>query len=61
VSEPFEIHNSWIQTQLGEIVNYGKTDKAEPTEIPSDTWVLELEDIEKDICPTSIKKHKKSI
>jgi type I restriction enzyme, S subunit len=48
VSEPFEIHNSWIQTQLGEIVNYGKTDKAEPTEIPSDTWVLELEDIEKD-------------
>jgi type I restriction enzyme S subunit len=31
----------------GDVVSYGSTQKAEPSEIPSDAWVLELEDIEK--------------
>jgi type I restriction enzyme, S subunit len=48
VIESFEIPDSWLQMNLGEIINYGKTEKAEPTEISSDAWVLELEDIEKD-------------
>jgi type I restriction enzyme S subunit len=44
----FEIPDSWLQLTVGEIIEYGKADKAEPTEIPDDAWVLELEDIEKD-------------
>ena len=40
--------SSWEQCQLGDVVDYGTTQKAEPEEIPSDAWVLELEDIEKD-------------
>ena len=46
--EEFEVPDSWLQLTLGEIVEYGKADKAEPSEIPDDAWVLELEDIEKD-------------
>ena len=44
---PFEIPINWEWTQLGEITNYGATEKAEPEEISEETWVLELEDIEK--------------
>ena len=40
--------NSWLNCKLGDVINYGTTQKAEPTEIPNDAWVLELEDIEKD-------------
>lgn len=39
---------SWIECTLGDVVNYGATQKAEPSEIPNDAWVLELEDIERD-------------
>ncbi|GAA5514940.1 hypothetical protein Dcar01_03704 [Deinococcus carri] len=38
----------WVETTLGDVVDYGRTEKAEPHEIPADAWVLELEDIEKD-------------
>ena len=38
---------SWLLTQLGDVIDYGKTIKAEPSEVSDDTWVLELEDIEK--------------
>ena len=48
MSEQAELPASWLSLQLGEVVDYGKTAKAEPEEIPSDAWVLELEDIEKD-------------
>jgi type I restriction enzyme S subunit len=37
----------WINVQLGDVVDYGNTSKAEPTEIAEDSWILELEDIEK--------------
>lgn len=40
--------DEWLQTQLGDVIPYGKTVKAEPSEIDDDCWVLELEDIEKD-------------
>jgi type I restriction enzyme, S subunit len=36
------------ECRLGDVVEYGATQKAEPDEIPADAWVLELEDIEKD-------------
>lgn len=39
---------SWIETYLGAVVSYGTTVKAEPEDLKPDTWVLELEDIEKD-------------
>lgn len=40
--------SSWLHTQLGHVINYGRTTKVEPSDIPGDAWVLELEDIEKD-------------
>lgn len=40
--------DSWLKASLGEVVDYGKTIKAEPSEVSDETWVLELEDIEKD-------------
>lgn len=39
---------SWALTTLGAVTDYGKTEKAEPGDIPGESWVLELEDIEKD-------------
>ena len=44
----FSIPSEWLQIKLGEVIDYGKTEKIEPTKIANDTWVLELEDIEKD-------------
>jgi type I restriction enzyme S subunit len=44
---PFEIPESWVWCRLGEITNYGSSPKAEPTDLKTDTWVLDLEDIEK--------------
>ena len=38
----------WISLNLGKVVEYGKTAKVEPSQIKDETWVLELEDIEKD-------------
>lgn len=44
----FNIPESWLDLKLGDVINYGKTEKIEPNEIADDQWVLELEDIEKD-------------
>lgn len=37
----------WRATKLGDVVEYGKTQKCELSDITIDTWILELEDIEK--------------
>ena len=37
----------WVDTTLGQVVEYGKAEKATPEQVDDDTWVLELEDIEK--------------
>ncbi|MCF6251963.1 MAG: restriction endonuclease subunit S [Methylococcaceae bacterium] len=37
----------WLNTRLGEVVEYAKTIKTEPSVIKGNEWVLELEDIEK--------------
>ncbi len=42
----YELPSNWIWTRLGEITNFGATEKLE--QIPDDMWVLDLEDIEKD-------------
>lgn len=44
---PFDIPENWVWCRLGEITNYGSSSKAEPTDLKKDTWVLDLEDIEK--------------
>ncbi|WP_337231617.1 restriction endonuclease subunit S [Citrobacter portucalensis] len=38
----------WLRVQLGDVVSYGKTEKCELSDVKGNTWVLELEDIEKD-------------
>lgn len=45
--EERELPVGWEHCLLGNVVNYGKTQKTEPADIPDDAWVLELEDIEK--------------
>lgn len=45
---PFEIPKNWVWCRLGEICNYGSSPKAEPKDLRDDTWVLDLEDIEKE-------------
>ncbi|AZI66547.1 restriction endonuclease subunit S [Kaistella daneshvariae] len=44
---PFEIPENWVWCRLGEITDYGSSPKAEPSDLKNDTWVLDLEDIEK--------------
>lgn len=45
--KPFELPEGWVWTRLGFISNYGFCDKAEPEDVTPETWILELEDIEK--------------
>ena len=45
---PFELPKVWVWCRLGEITNYGSSEKIEPNKISPNTWVLDLEDIEKD-------------
>lgn len=46
---PFELHQSWAWSSLGEIARYGVPEKVDSNkEISPNTWVLDLEDIQKD-------------
>lgn len=42
-----ELPEGWIHTKLGKVVDYGKATKCILEDVQRDTWVLELEDIEK--------------
>jgi type I restriction enzyme S subunit len=44
---PFEVPSNWVWTRLGEISNYGEATKSKAVEFTDETWVLDLEDIEK--------------
>lgn len=50
------IPSSWIWTRLGEVVNYSGSRKVSPDEIHEDSWLLDLEDIEKDTSRIIAKK-----
>ena len=56
---PFEIPDSWEWCRLGSLCNYGQCTNAEYSGIDDGTWVLELEDIEKDT-GRYIKKSRKN-
>jgi len=43
-----KLPHEWLQIQLGDAVAYGKTQKCELSDVTNDTWVLELEDVEKE-------------
>lgn len=43
-----KLPEGWIDTQLGQIIDYGKANKKVLSDVKPSTWVLELEDIEKD-------------
>ena len=45
---PFEVPKGWEWTTIGEITNYGNCENVDVNDIPSNGWVLELEDLEKD-------------
>lgn len=46
---PFELPQSWVWASLGQVSQYGIPDKVDSNKmISADTWVLDLEDIEKD-------------
>ena len=48
IKVPFELPDSWAWTSLGTICDYGKSRNASVDELNDETWVLDLEDIEKD-------------
>jgi len=43
-----QLPEGWVNCKLGDVVDYGQTVKADMTKIDESTWVLELEDLEKD-------------
>lgn len=45
---PYELPQSWKWVRLGQITNYGQTDKANEIILTGEEWILELEDIEKE-------------
>lgn len=45
--QPWILPEGWAWTRLGSVTNYGDAPKVEFKDVNEDTWVLELEDIEK--------------
>lgn len=45
--QPWSLPEGWAWTRLGSVTNYGDAPKIEFEDVSEDTWVLELEDIEK--------------
>lgn len=45
---PFEVPNGWCWCRLNEVADYGKCQATSIEDIDEDSWILELEDIEKD-------------
>lgn len=42
-----KLPREWVNTKLGNIVDYGRSAKKTLVDVTENTWVLELEDIEK--------------
>lgn len=45
--KPFELPQGWEWVRLGDVTNYGYSDKVEASDVDKLTWILELEDVEK--------------
>lgn len=45
--KPFELPQGWEWVRLGEVTNYGSCEKVEADDVATDTWILELQDVEK--------------
>ncbi|WKZ82940.1 MAG: restriction endonuclease subunit S [Acidimicrobiia bacterium] len=45
---PFAVPASWEWARLGMIASYNQRPKVDPSAIPGDAWLLDLQDIEKD-------------
>lgn len=46
--KPFELPNGWQWVRMGEVTDYGSNTSVKESDVDDNTWVLELEDIEKD-------------
>ena len=44
----YDLPESWTWLRLGEVTDYGTSEKIDPKDIHPDTWVLDLEDIVKE-------------
>ena len=55
---PFEIPNGWEWCRLGSIIDFSKSNSVKSDSISDKTWVLDLEDIEKDTGRLLTKKRK---
>lgn len=44
---PFDIPENWVWARLGDVTNYGIGRQVKPIDIPINSWILELEDIDK--------------
>lgn len=44
---PYPLPDGWVWCRLGDVTDYAFSKKVESDEIQTDTWVLELSDIEK--------------
>ncbi len=46
--KPFELPVGWKWSRLGDVTNYGISEKVELDDVDENTWILELADIEKE-------------
>ena len=58
---PFEIPESWEWVRLGILVDFSKSTSVKADKISGDSWLLDLEDIEKDTGKVLVKKRMHSI
>ena len=58
---PFEIPENWVWVRLGTIVDFSKSQSLPSSSIKENTWVLDLEDIEKDSGKLLRKKRMKDV
>ena len=58
---PFEIPNSWVWARLGAIVEFSKSQTISSSMLDMDSWILDLEDIEKDSGRLLQKKRMKEL
>lgn len=56
-SAPWALPDNWEWVRLGAVTNYGSAPKVEFNDVTENTWVLELEDIEKSTSRLLVRVH----